>query len=165
MEQSSIASNTVTTSPTDRIQKNIFLRATRARVWRALTQAAEFGKLFRARLTGEFVPGATVRGPIAIPGFEHVTMEMTIERVEPERLLSYRWHPYAIDPKIDYSSEPTTLVTFELTETPEGTSLTVTETGFDRIPEARRALALRMNDGGWAAQMGNIQKYLAEAGD
>lgn len=163
MEQSSLESREITGASTDRIQKKTLLRAPRARVWRALTRAEEFGTWFGARLTGQFLPGSTIRGSITTPGYEHLTMEVTIERVEPERLLSFRWHPYAIDPAVDYASEPSTLVTFELTETPEGTSLTVTESGFDQIPAGRRALAFRMNDGGWAAQMENVARYLAEA--
>jgi uncharacterized protein YndB with AHSA1/START domain len=148
---------------TDRIQKQTLLKAPRSRVWRALTRPEEFGAWFGVKLTGQFTPGSIVRGPITIPGFENVTFEIVIERVEPERHLSFRWHPYAIDPKVDYSSEPSTLVTFDLTDTPEGTSLTVTETGFDRIPAERRGLAFRMNSDGWGAQMGNIARYLGEA--
>ena len=162
MEQNTLESKKNTETSTDRIQKKTLLRAPRARVWRALTRAEEFGAWFGAKLTGQFVPGSTVRGSITHPGYEHLTMEVTIERVEPERLLSFRWHPYAIDPAVDYTSEPSTLVTFELTETPEGTSLTVTEAGFDQIPAGRRALAFRMNDQGWEGQMENIARYLAE---
>lgn len=162
MEQNQIESKETTKTSTDCIQKKTLLRAPRARVWRALTRTEEFGTWFGARLTGQFLPGSTIRGPITIPGYEHLTMEVTVERVEPERLLSFRWHPFAIDPAVDYSSEPTTLVTFELTEIPEGTSLSVTESGFDQIPAGRRALAFRMNDQGWGAQMENIARYLAE---
>ena len=163
MNQNPIESKESTGASTDRIQKKTLLRAPRARVWRALTQAEEFGAWFGAKLTGQFLPGSTIRGSITHPGYEHLTMEVTIERVEPERLLSFRWHPYAIDPAVDYASEPRTLVTFELTEAPEGTSLTVTESGFDQIPAGRRALAFRMNDEGWGAQMENIARHLAEA--
>jgi uncharacterized protein YndB with AHSA1/START domain len=165
MEQNTHAPKENTEASTDRIQKKMLLRAPRARVWRALTQAAEFGTWFCAKLSGELVPGSTVRGPITLPGYEHLTMELTVERMEPERLFSFRWHPYAVDPAVDYSSEPTTLVTFELTETPEGTSLTVTESGFDKIPAGRRTLAFRMNDEGWGAQLENIARYLAETRD
>ena len=87
-------------------------------------------------------------------------MEISVERLEPERLLSYRWHPYAIEPGVDYSSEPTTLVEFQLDEVAEGTRLTLTESGFDRIPLSRRAEAFRMNDGGWAEQMKNIARHV-----
>jgi uncharacterized protein YndB with AHSA1/START domain len=112
---------------TDRIEKKILLRAPRARVWRALTDAKEFGTWFRVELDGAFVEGAAVRGHITHPGYEHLTMEVLVERIEPERLFSYRWHPYAIDPAVDYSSEPTTLVEFRLEEAEGGTLLTITE--------------------------------------
>jgi uncharacterized protein YndB with AHSA1/START domain len=146
---------------TDRIEKTILLRAPRARVWRALTDPREFSRWFGANLTGAFTPGALVRGPITHPGYEHLTLEMTVEKSEPERLLSYRWHPYAVDPKVDYSAEPMTLVEFRLEDAPGGTRLTVVESGFDRIPLARRAKAFRMNGEGWAAQMTNIEKHVA----
>ena len=100
-------------------------------------------------------------GRITIKGYENVPMEITIDRVEPERLFSYRWHPYAIDPKVDYSAEPMTLVEFRLEDAPGGTQLTVTESGFDRIPAARRAEAFRMNEGGWASQLRNIERHVA----
>src|SRR5215212_9126496 len=112
MEQNPLESKEITAISTDRIQKKTLLRAPRARVWRALTQAEEFGAWFGAKLAGQFVPGSSIRGPITTPGYEHLTMEITVERVEPERLLSFRWHPYAIDPAVDYASEPSTLVTF-----------------------------------------------------
>jgi uncharacterized protein YndB with AHSA1/START domain len=153
----------VTTVP-DRIEKKRLLRAPRARVWRALTDAREFGKWFGADLAGEFAPGAHVRGRITHKGYEHVTMEITIERMEPERLVSWRWHPYAVQPGVDYSAEPTTLVVFELEEVAGGTMLTVVESGFDRIPLARRAEAFRMNDQGWAGQMTSIEKHVGQAG-
>ena len=149
------------TANTDRIEKQVLLRAPRARVWRALTNTAEFGAWFGARLEGEFAPRARVAGSITIPGYEHVELEMTIERVEPERLLSYRWHPYAVDPDVDYSSEPTTLVEFRLEDAGEGTRLTVVESGFDELPAERRAEAFRMNDAGWAGQLGNIERHVA----
>ena len=145
---------------TDRIQRQIVLRAPRSRVWRAITDATEFGAWFEAKLEGTFAPGATVGGPILVPGYEHVAMEMAIERVEPESLMSFRWHPYAIEPGADYSSEPKTLVEFRLSEVEGGTQLTVVESGFDRIPLARRAEAFRMNDDGWAGQLQNIAKYV-----
>jgi len=148
------------TSP-DRIEKSIVLRAARARVWRALTDAQEFGTWFRVKLEGPFSEGATVRGRITHPGYEHLTMEMQVERIEPERLFSYRWHPYAISPAVDYSAEPTTLVEFRLDDVPGGTRLTVVESGFERLPSGRRAEAFRMNEGGWAEQMGNIERHVA----
>ena len=147
-------------SKTDRIEKTIVLRASRARVWRALTDAEEFGTWFRVKLEGAFHAGASVRGRITHPGYEHVTMEIQIERMDAERLFSYRWHPYAVDPKVDYSSEPTTLVEFRLEDIGKETVLTVVESGFDRIPPGRRPEAYRMNDGGWTAQVTNIRRYV-----
>jgi uncharacterized protein YndB with AHSA1/START domain len=144
---------------TDRIQKTMILRAPRSKVWRALTDSAQFGEWFQARPDGPFTPGRKVRGPITYPGYEHLTFEVTVERVEPERLFSWRWQPGG-DPDID-PAEPTTLVVFELEEIPEGTRLTVTESGFDRIPLARRPKAYRENDQGWTEQLENIRKYLA----
>jgi uncharacterized protein YndB with AHSA1/START domain len=149
---------------TDRIEKTIVLRAPRSKVWRAVTTAEDFGAWFGVKLAGAFAAGARVSGRITTPGYENVPFAMVIERIEPERLFSYRWHPYAIDPKADYSSEPTTLCEFILEDIPEGTRLTVVESGFDRIPAARRDEAFRMNEGGWAAQLGNIERYLAGMG-
>jgi uncharacterized protein YndB with AHSA1/START domain len=146
---------------TDRIEKKVVLRAPRSRVWRALTNAQEFGAWFGVRLESTFAEGARVQGRITVPGYEHVTLDITIEKVDPERLFSYRWHPYAIDPKVDYSQEPTTLVEFHLDEVAGGTELTVIESGFDRIPLARRAEAFRKNEGGWAQQVKNIERHVA----
>ena len=146
---------------TDRIEKKIVLHAPRSRVWRAIADAKEFGSWFGVVLESPFAAGARVRGKITEPGYEHVVMEITIERIEPERLFSYRWHPYAIEPGVDYSSEPTTLVEFRLEEVPGGTALTITESGFDQIPAARRMEAFRMNDQGWTEQVKRIERYVA----
>jgi uncharacterized protein YndB with AHSA1/START domain len=146
---------------TDRIEKTMVLRAPRSKVWRALTDPAQFSEWFGARLKDAFNPGARVRGPVTSPGYEHLTMDITINQVEPERLFSWRWHPGG-DADID-PSEPMTLVVFELEEVPEGTRLKVTETGFDRIPPARRGKAYRENDEGWTGQFKNLRKYLASA--
>ena len=146
---------------TDRIEKEIVLRAPRARVWRALTDAAEFGTWFGVKMEGAFAPKTRVRGRITIKGYEHVTMEMAIERMEAERLFSYRWHPYAVNPEIDYSAETPTLVEFRLADADGGTKLTVVESGFDGIPPERRDEAFRMNDGGWTAQVENIRRHVA----
>ena len=143
---------------TDRIQKTMILRAPRSKVWRALTDSAQFGEWFQARPEGPFTPGRKVRGPMTYPGYEHLTFEVTVEQMEPERLFSWRWQPGG-DPDID-PAEPTTLVVFELEEIPEGTRLTVTESGFDQIPAARRSKAYRSNDAGWTGQMENIRKYV-----
>src|SRR5918996_592849 len=149
------------TSSTDRIEKRIELRAPRARVWRAIANAQEFGAWFGMKLEGAFAAGATIRGRITIPGYDHLTAEMQVEGIHPERYFAYRWHPYAIDPKVDYSSEPTTLVEFGLEEIPGGTAVTIVESGFDRIPLARRAEAYRMNDQGWTGQAKNLARHVA----
>lgn len=147
---------------TDRIEKSIILRAPRARVWRALANPDEFGRWFGARLVGAFEPGARVTGLMTTSGHEHLTFELVVETVEPEGLFSYRWHPYAFDSDVDYSSEPMTLVEFRLMEVADGTALTVVESGFDQLPLARRAGAFWSNDQGWAGQLQNIQGYVAE---
>jgi uncharacterized protein YndB with AHSA1/START domain len=144
----------------DRIEKSIELKASVSRVWRALTDYREFGQWFRVELEGPFVPGQVSRGRITYPGFEHVTMQVTVQKMEHERLFSYTWHPYAIDPKVDYSGEPPTLVEFKLEKIPSGTRLTVIESGFDKIPANRRAEAFRKNEGGWAAQLQNIERHV-----
>jgi len=145
-----------------RIEKHIELRAPRSRVWRALTNSEEFGAWFGAQLKGPFEPKSAVSGPITIEGFEHLTLHLKVERIEPESYFSYRWHPYAVDPNVDYSSEPTTLVEFRLEDAVGGgTALTVIESGFEHIPLERRAKAFEMNDGGWAAQMENIARHVA----
>jgi uncharacterized protein YndB with AHSA1/START domain len=151
-----------TVTSTDRIEKEIVLKAPLAKVWRALTEPAEFGKWFGAEMKDTFTPGARVQGRITHPGYEHLTLDMTVERMEPQRLFSWRWHPYAVDPERDYSGEPTTLVECELTEVPGGTRLRIVESGFDRVPMARREEAFRMNSQGWAAQVKNIESYLDE---
>jgi uncharacterized protein YndB with AHSA1/START domain len=148
-------------SSTDRIEKRIVVRASRSRVWRAIANAEEFGTWFRVNLDGAFAEGATVRGRITHPGYEHVTVEMLVERIEPERYFSYRWHPNAMDPAVDYSAEPTTLVEFSLEETEGGTAVTIVESGFDRIPLARRAEAFRMNDQGWTGEIKNLAQYVS----
>ncbi len=147
-------------SATDRIEKQVILRAPRARVWRALTNAEEFGAWFRVKLEGSFAAGASVRGRLTIPKYEHVTMTLDIVRIEPESLFSYRWHPYAMDPKVDYASEPPTLVEFRLEDAEGGTRLSIVESGFDALPAARRDEAFRMNDGGWTAQSKNLASHV-----
>lgn len=153
---------TSTASPTstDRIEKQVLLRAPRSKVWRALTDSRAFGTWFGVRMTDPFTPGARVRGQITHAGYDHLTMEITIERMEPERLFSWRWHPNAVDAAADYSAEPTTLVEFELTEVDGGTRLTIVESGFDGIPLARRMEAYRGNEGGWEWQMKSIASYV-----
>jgi uncharacterized protein YndB with AHSA1/START domain len=147
---------------TNHIEKRIELKAPISRVWRALTDYREFGEWFRVKLDGPFVPGEISRGHITYPGYEYVKWEAVVQKVEPERLFSFTWHPYAVDPKKDYSKETPTLVEFKLEKIPGGTLLVVTESGFEKIPSERLADALRMNDGGWAEQMKNIESYVAK---
>jgi len=147
---------------TDRIEKQIDLQAPISRVWRALTDYREFGEWFRVKLEGPFVAGKVTGGFITWPGYEHLRMEVVVQKVEPERYFSYTWHPYAIDPKADYSQETPTLVEFRLEESAKGTLLKVTESGFQKIPSARRLEAFRMNDNGWAQQLKNIESHVAE---
>ena len=148
----------------DRIEKCIELSAAVSRVWRALTDHREFGEWFRVTVDGPFVPGRTVRGHIRHPGYEHLTWEATIEKMEPERLFSFRWHPYAIDPNVDYSTEPMTRVEFRLEPKAHGgTILYLMESGFDAIPQHRRFEAFRMNDRGWTEQMKNIARHVGSA--
>jgi uncharacterized protein YndB with AHSA1/START domain len=146
---------------TNRIEKRIFLRAPLSRVWRALTDSKEFGTWFGAAFTEQFRAGAAIKGRITYPGYEHLEMELIVEDLEPERRFSYRWHPNAVDPAHEYSREPMTLVAFTLDDADGGTLLTVVESGFDDIPIARRAAALKSNDQGWAGQMTAIETYLA----
>jgi len=158
---------------TDRIEKKILLRAPRARVWRALTNSAEFGAWFGVTFEGPFLPGAKMNGvlvgtrvnpEVAELQKPHAgkRFEITIERMEPERLFSFRWHPHAVDGKFDYSAEPATLVVFTLEEQAEGILLTVTESGFDRIPLARRAEAFEANRGGWEVMIKVVEEYLVQ---
>ncbi|MFL5595426.1 MAG: SRPBCC family protein [Gemmatimonadaceae bacterium] len=160
---------------TNRIEKQILLNAPLARVWRAISESKEFGSWFGVKFDGPFAPGAHMRGVI-VPTtvdpevaksqepYTGMPFEITIEKIDPERTFSFRWHPFAIDPKVDYSAEPTTLVTFTLEEVNGGVKLTVTESGFDKIPLARRAQAFTMNDIGWAKQMELIAEYVGRAG-
>jgi uncharacterized protein YndB with AHSA1/START domain len=132
-------------------------------VWQALTDHREFGEWFRVKLDGPFAAGQVSRGHITYPGYEHLKWEVTIMEMVTERLFSFTWHPYAIDPDIDYSSEPTTLVELRLEQKDGGTLLVVTESGFDAIPKERRFEAYRMNEGGWAEQVRNIETHVAGA--
>ena len=148
-------------STTDRIEREVFLNAPRSRVWQALANAEAFGDWFGVAFKGQrFVPGQHTRGQLTYPGYEHLLMEVLVEQLEPERLLSFRWHPYAVDTAIDYSQEPATLVVFELEDVRGGTLLRLTESGFDQLPSERRDIAFRMNSGGWDQQMLNIEKYV-----
>ena len=145
---------------TDRIEKRFEVKATRSRVWRAVSDAGEFGAWFGMTLDRPFAPGATVVGHLTLKGYEHVALEMRVERIEPEGYFSYRWHPYAVDPAVDYSAEPMTLVEFRLEEIAGGTAITIVESGFDRLPASRRAEAFRMNEGGWTSQSRKLASYV-----
>ena len=147
---------------TDRIEKRIELKAPVARVWRALSDYREFGSWFGVQLTAPFVAGQPATGRITNPGYEHVTWRVVIQKIEPQTLLSFTWHPYAVDPQVDYSGETPTLVEFRLQAIPTGTLLVVTESGFDKVPRGRRVEALRMNDNGWNIQMRNIERHVAD---
>src|SRR5262245_49900326 len=165
----------MTTAVSDRIEKTTLLRAPRSRVWRAISDSDEFGEWFGVRFDGPFRPGAPLHG-IATPTtaddevakrqkpYEGLPFDIVVDRIEPERLFSFRWHPFAIEKGVDYSAEPTTLVVFELEDAPGGTKVTVTESGFDRIPLARRAQAFTANEGGWAMQMTLIEKHISAHG-
>jgi uncharacterized protein YndB with AHSA1/START domain len=158
---------------TDHIEKKILLRATLKRVWRALTDSTEFGTWFGLKFDGPFTPGASMRGVIvtttvnaevakAQKEYEGLPFEITIVQMEPERLFSFRWHPHAVERGVDYSAEPTTLIVFTLEELPNGVMLTVTESGFDRIPLARRAKAFSTNEQGWGMIVKLIEEYLVQ---
>lgn len=145
---------------TDRIEKSIELKASLSRVWRALTDHREFGTWFRVQLDTPFAPGKTVRGQITHPRYEHMKWEMVVQKMEPERLFSFTWHPYAVDPDQDYSSEVPTLVEFTLEKSAAGTLLRVVESGFDKLPDKRRLEAFRMNETGWSEQMKNFARHV-----
>jgi uncharacterized protein YndB with AHSA1/START domain len=146
----------------DRIEKQIDIAAPVARVWRALTDHREFGEWFRVKIDGPFVTGQPSRGYITWPGYEHLKWEALIEKIEPQSYFAFKWHPYAIDPKQDYSGEPMTLVEFHLEQSAKGTLLKVVESGFDKLPAARRSVAFLKNGEGWSQQMHNIEEYVAK---
>lgn len=144
----------------DRIEKRIELKAPVPKVWNALTDYREFGEWFLVKVEGPFAPGQKVSGKITYPGYEHYPWEIVVQKMEPERLFSFTWHPYAMDAKRDYSNETPTLVEFRLEKIKNGTLLLLTESGFDKIPDDRRLEAFRMNDKGWTGQMRNIENYV-----
>lgn len=147
---------------TDRIEKQIELKAPVSRVWRALTDYREFGEWFGVKFEAPFAVGQAARGRITYPGYEHLMLEAVVQKIEPETLFSYTWHPYAVDARVDYSKETPTLVEFRLEKTATGTLLRVNESGFDKIPSGRRDEAFRKNEGGWEQQLKNIEKYVAQ---
>lgn len=144
----------------DRIEKSIDLKAPQSRVWKALTDHREFGTWFGVRLDGPFMPGQPSTGQLTIKGLEHIRWSAMVQKIEPERYFAYKWHPYAIDPKVDYSGEPMTLVEFFLEKSAKGTLVRVVESGFEKLPPDRRDISFRMNDGGWGKQLGNIGKHV-----
>ncbi|MEP7072330.1 MAG: SRPBCC family protein [Verrucomicrobiota bacterium] len=146
----------------DRIEKEIELKAPRARVWRALTNHREFSEWFGVNLEGPFVPGGKTRGQLTVEGYQNLSLEMEVQKMEPENYFSYTWHPYAIEEGVDYSQETPTLVEFRLEDVTGGTRLRVTESGFSKVPEARRALAFRKNDEGWRIQLEDIAQHVAQ---
>ena len=144
------------------VEKRIELNAPVSKVWRALTDYREFGEWFRVKLDGPFVPGEISTGYITYPGYEHLKLEATVQKMEPERLFSFTWHPYAVDPDFDYSNEPVTLVEFRLEPKDKGTVLYLTESGFDALPKDRRLEEFRMNEDGWTEQITNIEQHLKQ---
>ena len=154
------ATSPMTTS-TDRIEKQFTVNAPRSRVWRAVSDSKEFGTWFRMSFDRPFAEGAALLGRITSKGYEHVTVDLVIQRIDPESYFSYQWHPYAIDPNSDYSKEPMTLVEFTLEEVKDGTAVTIIESGFDRIPLNRRAEAFRMNDNGWTGKSKDLAKHVS----
>ena len=159
---------------TDRIEKKVLLHAPLKRVWTALANSTEFGTWFGMKFDGPFVPGALMRGVIvptkvnaevakAQQKYDGMPVEITIEKMEPERLFSFRWHPYAIERGVDYSAEPTTLIEFVLEEMKDGVMLTVTESGFDQIPLVRRVKAFTANEEGWGMVVKLLEEYLVRA--
>jgi uncharacterized protein YndB with AHSA1/START domain len=156
----------------DRIEKEVVLRAPLERVWRAISDAGEFGRWFGVRFDGPFVAGTSVTGVITPTTVDedvaraqepHAGKSDTwqIVAVEPKRRLAFRWHPYGVESGVDYSQEPTTLVEFTLDEMADGVRLRIVESGFDAIPAERRATAFEANSEGWAAQTELVRKYLA----
>jgi uncharacterized protein YndB with AHSA1/START domain len=143
------------------IEKRLELKAPVSRVWRALSDHREFGEWFGVKIEAPFVAGQSAEGQITYKGYEHVRWKVVIQKMEPERLFSFTWHPYAIDPKKDYSKETPTLVEFRLQKTAAGTLLSVTESGFEKLPADRYPDALRMNDSGWSHQLKSIESHVA----
>lgn len=144
----------------DRIEKTIDLKAPIARVWRAVSDHIEFGAWFRVALEAPFAVGQAARGKITYPGYEHLTWTAMVVAIEPPTRLAFTWHPYGVDPDVDYTQEEPTLVEFLLEPAADGTRLTVVESGFDKVPAHRRDEAFRMNDGGWTQQVQNIKAHV-----
>ena len=147
----------------DCIHKQLLLRSPRSRVWRALTDYREFSAWFGVDLESPFVVGHATSGQITNPGYEHIRMEVIVQTLEPERYFSYTWHPYAIEPGIDYAKETPTLVEFTLEDKGGETLLTITESGFEKLPPHRRDEAFRMDDKGWSTQLKDIEEHVTRA--
>ena len=145
---------------TDRIEKTLELKAPLERVWRALTDAEQFGQWFRVKLEGPFTPGAETVGRVTHPGYEGVVWRCRTVAIEPMRRFAFTWHPYALDPDVDYATEPPTLVEFRLEPAAEGVRLRLTEFGFDALPPHRREAAFPRNEGGWTIQIQNIRDHV-----
>jgi uncharacterized protein YndB with AHSA1/START domain len=154
------ASPSAAPASTDRIEKIVNLEAAPSRVWRAITDHEQFGQWFGMKLDGPFTPGTIATGKLNSPKYAHLPVKLWVEALEPERYFAYRWHPYALEEGVDYDAEPTTLISFTLEPVGTGTRLTIVESGFDAIPESRRALAFSMDEKGWAAQAENIRKFV-----
>lgn len=150
------------TNTQNKIEKRVEIKAPLSKVWNAISDYKKFGEWFCVKVEGPFVVGEMSKGNITYPGYEHVEWQAVIQKIEPEKYFSYTWHPYAVDPKVDYSDEVPTLVEFKLEEIDGGTLLTVTESGFDKIPQRRQLEAFRMNDGGWTEQIQNIKNYVTK---
>jgi uncharacterized protein YndB with AHSA1/START domain len=147
----------------NQIEKRIEMSASVDRVWQAITDYRQFGEWFRVKMEGPFVEGKSVGGQLTYPGYAHLKMEIVVKTIKPTSYFSYTWHPYAVDPEADYSQETPTLVEFRLEETPGGTLLVVTESGFDKLPPERYTDAFRMNSRGWEQQLKNIEAYVGNA--
>ena len=156
-----MATTTEKPTATDRIEKRFEVQAKRSRVWKAISDASQFGTWFGVQFDRPFAPGTPIVGRITLKGYENAAMELEIDRIEPEAYFSYRWHPYALDSKIDYSKEATTLVEFRLEEHAGGTVVFITESVFYKLPASRRAEAFRMNDGGWTSQSKKLAAYVS----
>jgi uncharacterized protein YndB with AHSA1/START domain len=146
-----------------KVEKRVLLRAPRSRVWSALTEVKKFCEWFGLEpAEGAFVPGARLH-MVAGKELDGGDFDIFVEQVQPEHLFSWRWHPGSQDPTLDYSAEPTTLVVFTLADAPGGTTLTITESGFDQISLARRARVFSENQHGWDFQMERLERYVNQA--
>jgi uncharacterized protein YndB with AHSA1/START domain len=145
---------------TNRIEKSVDLKSPQSRVWLAITDPAQFGQWFGVKFSGPFVVGKHVEGRMTYPGFEHLPFGIDVTAIDPPHRFAFTWHPYALDPAVDYSAETPTLVEFVLESLGTGTRVTVTESGFEHIPAHRRLEAFRMDEEGWAEQVVNLQKYV-----